>query len=442
MVDCRIAGSLVLVAGASACSVPNPLFLPGHAEDATSSADTGPATTGDEGTTGGPPVSTGGDEATSSPGTTAVAPACGNGIQEPGEQCDDGNQIAGDDCEPNCRPLFAPWDQPIEGSEDAAALALGDLDGDGDDDLVLGFATCSMGQACARVWHQGDAGFVEVAPIPLPGAPARLFIADWDEDQVPDLLAAHTAGFVSLALLGTLDLPLEIPYAGDLAAAIVAPIDGDARPDLVIPDEAGHKVYYILANGFGFTQPNTVNCDHPPRHVAVADVDDDGEADLVYSIDLGPDPGFSVKPGFEGADLGPFVSNAGNASALAIGEFGGPPWPNVVFSDPVGNTLQVFNNQGGGQFEKASDTIDAEPGVLRLVAARITTDEFDNILALAPAALQIFTYAEGKIVSGPSRSFAGTAIDFQVGRLGGDDRLDLAVLTTHGAYVLVNQSGE
>ncbi|MCY1004773.1 hypothetical protein OV079_04130 [Nannocystis pusilla] len=80
--------------------------------------------------------------------------------------------------------------------------------------------------------------------------------------------------------------------------------------------------------------------------------------------------------------------------------------------------------------------------MLRLLGARINTDDVDNIVALAPAALQIFTYADGKIVSGPSRNFAGTGIDVQVGRLGGDDRVDLAVLTSTGVYTLVNQAGE
>ena len=179
-----------------------------------------------------------------------------------------------------------------------------------------------------------------------------------------------------------------------------------------------------------------------PRHVAVGDVQADGEVDVLYSNYAGPQTGFSVKLGFEGADIGPFTSNANNAGAIALGEFGPPPWPNVVYSDPVGNTLQVFNNKGAGQFDKSSDTIDAEPGMLRLLGARINTDDVDNIVALAPAALQIFTYVDGKVASGPSRNFAGTGIDVQAGRLGGDARIDLAVLTTLGVYTLVNQSGE
>ncbi|WAS90366.1 FG-GAP-like repeat-containing protein [Nannocystis punicea] len=446
MVDCRIAGLLALVAGASACFMPNPLFLAGDSDDVTSSASSRPASTGDEGTTAGPAVSSGAAETTDSPGTTDAAPLCGNGEQEPGEQCDDGNRIPGDDCEPNCRQLFRPWNQPVEGTEGAASFAVGDLDNDGDDDLALGFSNCSnLDQACVRVWlNQGDAGFVEGEPVPVAEAPARLFIADWDDDQTPDILATHGGGHISLAFLGTSDPPTEIPYAGDMASAIVARIDDDERPDLVIPDEANNKVYYILANGFGFTQPNTVNTSFAPRHVAAADVDDnaDAEVDLLYSIYLGPTTGFSVKLGFEGEDLGPFTSNATHAGAIALGEFGVPPWPNVVYSDPVGDTLQVFNNKGSGLFEKSSDTIDAEPGMLRLLAARINTDDVDNIIGLAPAALQIFTYADGKIVSGPSRNFSGAGIDVQVGRLGGDARVDLAVLTTYGVYTLVNQSGE
>ena len=31
-------------------------------------------------------------------------PACGNGLPDPGEECDDGNQVNGDGCETTCTP--------------------------------------------------------------------------------------------------------------------------------------------------------------------------------------------------------------------------------------------------------------------------------------------------------------------------------------------------
>lgn len=35
-------------------------------------------------------------------GATFAAATCGNGVREPGEQCDDGNNATGDGCEPDC----------------------------------------------------------------------------------------------------------------------------------------------------------------------------------------------------------------------------------------------------------------------------------------------------------------------------------------------------
>jgi cysteine-rich repeat protein len=78
---------------------------------------------------GAPPLATSrapdlGLPATGGPDAAAEAPeagvaTCGNGIREPGEECDDGNAYYGDCCAPTCRverdtctcmgPMFAPW---------------------------------------------------------------------------------------------------------------------------------------------------------------------------------------------------------------------------------------------------------------------------------------------------------------------------------------------
>ncbi|HEY8376457.1 MAG TPA: DUF4215 domain-containing protein, partial [Nannocystis sp.] len=42
------------------------------------------------------------EPATSEPATSA-APVCGDGVLDPGEECDDGNKVSGDGCENNCK---------------------------------------------------------------------------------------------------------------------------------------------------------------------------------------------------------------------------------------------------------------------------------------------------------------------------------------------------
>ncbi|MDC0675874.1 DUF4215 domain-containing protein [Nannocystis radixulma] len=43
-------------------------------------------------------------DAATTPTTSAEQPTCGDGILEPGEQCDDGNDVNGDGCENDCTP--------------------------------------------------------------------------------------------------------------------------------------------------------------------------------------------------------------------------------------------------------------------------------------------------------------------------------------------------
>lgn len=76
-------------------------------------SSTGPTTTGPSSTT------TETDRETSTSEPTGEDPVCGNEIIEPGEMCDDGNQMGGDGCEADCTLLAGElwWQRTIDGGE-------------------------------------------------------------------------------------------------------------------------------------------------------------------------------------------------------------------------------------------------------------------------------------------------------------------------------------
>src|SRR5947209_5246490 len=73
--------ALGVTAALAACSVHGVSFTPDDAQGCTVESDCGnPACVG----------------------VPACQPRCGNGIVDPGEQCDDGNDVNGDTCDSNC----------------------------------------------------------------------------------------------------------------------------------------------------------------------------------------------------------------------------------------------------------------------------------------------------------------------------------------------------
>jgi cysteine-rich repeat protein len=262
--------------------------------------------------------------------------ACGNGTMEPGEECDDANRIDADGCEADCTlprcangivdPGELCWSAAREHAPavTVANVAIGDLDGDGDLDVVAS----PDGGEVLMLLNDGTGGLA--APIPL-------------GIGVPDT---------------------ELPM---LNAIALADLNEDGRIDIAVanrgqqPLSATRSVAVLLARGGGlFEAPVNYPVVDGPRGVVAGDWDADGDLDLV-TANFGRDGGstrtrtISVLSNAGDGTFGPEstidVGLDARPSWIVATDFDGRPGVDVATANfgverPSGGATVVLNDRG------------------------------------------------------------------------------------------------
>lgn len=254
----------------------------------------------------------------------------------------------------------------------AGLLAVADFNGDTRLDLAT-----STGASLVVLLQTAGGQFTTSTPVALGGtvglAPAPLAVGDLDGDRDTDLVVWNrTTGEVMVLLgdgAGGFTVRETLPAAGT-TALLLADLDVDGRLDLLLATATGVSARYGAAAGFGPAEALLAG-GTAVTGLTVSDVDLDGLPDLVLA--LGADrvgvlrnpkaatPSVELygagTPGCRGAALvaavgAPTIGNAGfrlighNAPASTFGFLllGGPP--DVAGSDPFGLGFLLHLGQG------------------------------------------------------------------------------------------------
>jgi hypothetical protein len=178
---------------------------------------------------------------------------------------------------------------PYQRADHQVALAVADLTGTGQDDIIyadpsLDRVSVQYGASTAQVLADRDAGVQ---------GPGYVVLADVNGDGIPDLIVANSGSNNVLVYLGeghgTFGPELNGGrgfFTGTSPTGItVTDINGDGRGDLVVANEGSNDVTILFGQGSGatftFTEGPRLLAGTAPVSTAVVDVTGDGVADIV-----------------------------------------------------------------------------------------------------------------------------------------------------------------
>ncbi len=332
-------------------------------------------------------------------------------------------------------------------AHDVGCLTIGDVDGDGAPDLVLGDALNH-----ALVWHRNRGGFSFDAPRSRPAgqAPQDIDWADVNADGWADPLLgcrsvvavlAYPAGPDILDSLATADAgpQPEVVALGD--------VDGDGRRDFVVANEGAASLSRFVSgpDGLSWTR-NDLAVEAAPVDLAIADLDADGRDDLL-SLHAGVLAQVSLRRSDGLGGFAPVDSMATlpNPSFLRIADLDRDGDLDLLALSTASGKGRMFLGDGSGGFAVGPDV--TFPGGSRSPLLRdITQDGWPDLVVVQKPSANV------AILPGTAALQFGPAIDIPVIGLpqaaavldaDEDGRLDLVVgFETIPGLALVRSLGE
>jgi hypothetical protein len=240
-----------------------------------------------------------------------------------------------------------------------SAVATGDLNGDGFDDLVVANSTTAN---LSVLINKGDGTFFDPVNLSSGGkTPQDVVIADFDGDHKLDLAVANP-GSGSIAFLkghgdGTFDAPLLTLTPKFKPFALAADdLNGDSLQDLVAVSKTSSTVEVLPGDGTGKFTPGTPvkTIGRAPVDVVVADFNADGKLDVATANSGSNNISFFAGDGAGGLAAAVTFRTGLHPTGLAVGDLNNDGKLDLAVSNQLSRFVSVLlgvGNAGGPQFQ-------------------------------------------------------------------------------------------